>query len=87
VIRERDAGLRGRPVGLARDRHDAGHPLEEQVVTGPVPPGAGLAERRDGAVYEVLVVFAEGFIVDAQPFGGARPEVLDERVGVRDQVV
>src|SRR3546814_7700442 len=42
-----DARLLRRPVGLAGQRHEAAHRLNDEVVTGAVRIGAGLAETGD----------------------------------------
>ncbi len=67
------------------DAHQATLGLQHRVVTRFVPPGAGLAEARDGAVNQPRPLRPERLIVEAGPCEGARTKVLDQDVGAVDQ--
>jgi hypothetical protein len=72
----------GRPaIGLARHAHDAAHALRDDVEAAFLPVGAGLAEAGNRRIDDARVDFLDRLVVDAELFGDARPEILDDDVG------
>ena len=63
----------------------AGKALDDLVVRRPMREGARLPEAGDRAIDEPRVDARERGVVEAEPRHHARTEVLDERVGARDQ--
>src|SRR6185369_15880085 len=77
----RDADLSRPAIGLARHAHDAAHALRDDVEAAFLPVGAGLAEAGNRRIDDARVDFLDRLVVDAELFGDARPEILDDDVG------
>ena len=73
-------------VRLARDRHDAAHALDHEVIAGALRIRAGLAEARERAVDEARVDGLEALIVEAIFLEAADLEVLHDDVGLRGKL-
>ena len=88
-IRHGDADLHGfatrRGVGLTGDAHQAGHPLDEEVVARALPVGARLAESGDRAVDESGVVGAERRVIQSVFFEPADLEVFDDDIALSSE--
>jgi hypothetical protein len=84
-VDDRDADLHRRPVRLARDRHQAGLGLDDEVVAGSVA-GLATAEAIDRAIDHVRSAPSDGVIVEAEASCSARAEVLDHHIGARTQL-
>jgi len=88
-IRHRDADLYGFStrcgVGFAGDAHQAGHSLDEEVVTRALPIRARLTESGDRAVDESGVVGAERRVIQAVFFEPADLEVLDDDIALSSE--
>src|SRR5882724_1143807 len=82
---DRDADLHRRPVRLARDRHQAGLGLDDEVVAGSVARLA-TAEAIDRAIDHVRSAPSDGVVVEAEASSSARAEVLDHHIGARTQL-
>ena len=84
VVDHREAALGRRRIGIAGERHDAGHRLDDVVVGGAVgvravEPVAGERDADDLRINLTQHVVGETELPDR-----ARPEIGDERVGARD---
>ncbi len=86
-VPDRRADARGRPAGLAGDRHDAAHRLHDEVVGGTRRQRSRLSEARDGCVDEPRKACVQGVPAVAEPLHRTRAEVLDEHVGPREQAL
>ena len=84
-VGEGDAHAMRRAVGLAGQRHDPAHPLDDEVVAGARRVGAVLAEAGDRAGDETRVGRRQARVVEAVFREAADLEVLDHYVGVGDQ--
>jgi hypothetical protein len=73
------------PSPLARDRHQAGLGLDDEVVAGSVARLA-TAEAIDRAIDHVRSAPSDGLIVEAEASCSARAEVLDHHIGARTQL-
>ena len=74
-----------RAVGLAGVPHEAAGGLEDEIHAGLLRERAARAERRDRAVDEARVPFAQRVVAEPVPLHHARAEVLDQHVGLRDE--
>ena len=89
-VGDRDARLlrpaAGQVVALAGDAHQPGHPLDHEVVAGPLAVRAGLAEAGDRAVDEPRVDLLQ--VVVAEPVAGEVAElvVLEQHVATRREL-
>ena len=84
-VGDADAG-RGRRVLLATaEAGETGQRLDEQVLAGPPDVRAVLAVADAGAVHEPRVPLRERLVAQPEPLHDARPEVLDDDVGLVDQ--
>ena len=72
----------GLAIGLARDRHDAAHALDHEVIAGALCVRPGLAEAGQRAVDEARVDGFETFIIEAVFLEAADLEVLQHDVGL-----
>ena len=79
------AGDRRRRRLVPGDGEEAGAADVVQVVPGVGPQRAVLPVAGDGAVDEPWVLGPERVVADPEPVDDARPEALDERVGVPGQ--
>ena len=80
-----------RPAGLRRLRIDelaqhAAERLRHRVIGGPVGVGAVAPEAGDRSVDEPRVRVAEHFVGKAQPVEHAVAEIVDQHVGLLDQI-
>src|SRR5215211_5100446 len=76
----------GRRVALAAaDRRQAAHGLAQEILAGPIPVRTVRAVPREGAVYEIGLLFGDFFVSEAQALHSAWPVVLDDDVGIADQ--
>ena len=82
VVDEGDADADAASALLAGDADDPGGRLEERVVAGKGALRAGPAVGRDRAVDEVRVARAEGVRAQPELVGEARPQALDEHIGL-----
>ncbi len=72
-------------VGIAGDRHEAGHALNDVVVPGAVRIGAVLPEPGDGTVDQAGIHRAERCVVHAVFRQPTDLEVLDQDIGIGDE--
>ena len=79
------AGL-GRVIGRAGDRDETGFGLDEQVVGLLVPVRSIRAIARDIADDEPWVAFAQRIVGEAEACRGTRGEVLDQHVGMTQEL-
>ena len=70
-------------VGTALDRREAGGRLDDRIVDPLVRVGPGLAEAIDRDVDDPWVYGPDVGLADPQSLDHARPEILDEDVGMR----
>ena len=80
-VDERGADLQRPPVGLARDRHQPAHRLQQEVVAGERGGALARAERADRAVDDARVAGRDVVVAEAEAVDRARPERLDDDVG------
>jgi hypothetical protein len=85
-VGDRDAGFLRLAVGLAGDRHQAGHALDDEIVAGAMGIGPGLAEAGDRAIDQPRVHRREAVVVEPVFRQPADLEVLDHHIGAGDQV-
>src|SRR5437773_3458659 len=86
-IGHRDADPHGALTGQPGDRHEPAHALGDLVVARPLGVRAGLAEAGDRAVDDPRIDLRQRLVVDAEPLLHVRPEVLDDDVGARRQLL
>lgn len=84
-IGDGDADFLRLTAGFARDRHQARHALNDEIIASAVGVGAGLAKAGDRAVDQLGVDFAQGRIVEAVFGEAADFEILNQHIGVGDQ--
>ena len=85
-VEQRDARLRRLAVALARDAHQAGERLHDDVVAGSRGGlGCGRSERRQRARDQPRLRLAEVVEPQPEPLHQSRPEVLDHDVGRGDE--
>ncbi len=84
-IRDRRPHLHRRPVGKARDVHEARFGLNHEIVAGASGLRPRFAEAGDRAVHELGILVGEGGVAEAELLHGARPEILEEHVTLPDQ--
>ena len=80
-VRERDPRFLRLPRRIARQVHDAAHPLDHEVVPRTAGVRAVLAEPGDRAVDEPRIEAMQAVVVEAELPQTADLEVLDEHVG------
>ncbi len=85
-VDERRADLQRPPVGLAGDRHEPAHRLQQQVVAGQRRGPLARAEGADRAVHDAGVGARDLVVAEAEAVAGARPEGLDDDVGADAQL-
>ena len=71
--------------GSRLERQEAGEALVVDVVAGFVRARPSLAVTRDRAINETRVDRRDSVIAEAEPLHHARPELLNQHVGARDQ--
>ena len=71
-VDERGADLQRPPVGLAGDRHQPAHRLQQQVVAGQRGGPLARAEGADRAVHDAGVGARDLVVAEAEPVAGAR---------------
>ena len=74
-------------VGLAVDAHHARLGLQHGIVARPVRQWPGLSVGRDRKVDQLRILRCETGIVQAVLLQHARPEVLDQDIGIGEQLV
>ena len=84
-VRDRNAGLDRRPIGLACDAHHPAHGLSDKVIAGPVGIGTILTKARDRAIDQARIDRRQGLIVEAVTLQPANLEVLNDNIGLRRQ--
>ena len=78
----------GRRLALvAGDAHDAAHALHDHVVGGILGVGAAMAEARGRGVDQLGILLVQGVPAVAQLLHRAGPEVLDDHVGLFEQLL
>ena len=85
-IAHRGTGLGRRPIGVAGGVGDAAHRLDGDVHRGEVAIGPVEAEARTAAIDQARVELAQHVVAEAQSVHHARREILDQHVGLGDQV-
>ena len=81
-------GTRQRRIAdLPHGPHRPAIALQDQVLPRPVSIRPLRSVARDGTVDEPRVDLVELLVPDADPIGGADPEVLNQGIGLADQVV
>ena len=85
-VAEGDRGARRRLVGVAVDAAQAAHRLGDRGVPGQRRVGPGLPVAGDAAEDEARVGRGEAVVAQVPALEGAGAEVLDDDVGVRDQL-
>ena len=76
-----------RAVGQAVHHHHAAEGLDQPVDGRPLAVGPGLAEARHRAVDDLGIDLPGVLVAEAQPRDDARPEALDDDVGLGHQLV
>ncbi len=84
-VADRHADARGRAVGMAREAHEAAHRLRNQVEGGSLAHRARVPEPRRNGVDERRPARVQRRPPVAEALEHARPEVLDQHVGPREQ--
>ena len=74
-------------AGLASDRHQAAHPLDDLVDARPRLVGAILAEGRDAGIDQPRVDRSQRLISEAEPFLHVGPKILHQHVCLLDHAV
>ncbi len=82
-VRDRDADLHRLAAGLARDRHEPAHGLNQEVVSRLVRARARRPVARDRAEDDARVHGRERVVAEPEPVEVAGAEVLDDDVGPR----
>ncbi len=86
-VADRRAHARGLALGLAGQAHDAAHRLHDHVVGRALAQRPRGAEPGDGDQHEPRPARAQALPVVAELRERARPEVLDQHVGAREQAL
>src|SRR5215831_4393992 len=84
-IADRHADLVGRSIARPGEIHDAGFPLHDDVIAGPVLLEAGVAETRNRAIDHGGATRPHRRIAEAQAVHCAGARVLDQHVRNSDQ--
>jgi hypothetical protein len=85
-VADRHADARGRAVGMAGQAHDPTHRLRDEVERGAIAKGPGMPEARRDGVDERRPARVQRRPSVAEALEDARPEVLDENVGLIEQL-
>ena len=85
-VADRGAGLGRRPVVLAGRVGDAAHRLDGDVHGGEVAIGPVEPEARAAAIDQAGIELAQHVVAQPQPVHDADGEVLDQDVGLGDQL-
>ena len=75
----------GSPARWAGDAHNTALRLDDRVIAGERPIGAGLAIAGDGAVDQAGIVRAQAFIAQPHPLHPTRLEVFHHHIGLHSQ--
>ena len=86
-IAEAGADARGRPVGPARQAHDAAHRLHHHVVAGKIAERAAMAEAGDRGIDDVRMGLGQPFGAIAQPVHHAGAEILHHDIGFAQEAL
>ena len=86
-VRDRDADRHGVIIRISTQPRNAGERLDEKVLAGLLAPRPVDAVPGDGAVDDAGVDLANRLISQAQPLHHAGPEILDDDVGARDELL
>ena len=86
-VGDRDPHLRGRAVGRAGHAHDAALPLDDDVVPRLGAARPGVAVAGDRAVDQARQARVQMLEAEPQAVERARPEVLDQDVGARQEAL
>jgi hypothetical protein len=86
-VGDRDADAKRAVARDAGDRHQPAHALRDLVESGPARVGAGLAEARDARVDQARIDLRERLVVDAEAVLHVGTEVLQQHVGLLDQLL
>src|SRR5215470_11407142 len=84
-IGERHADLHRRSAALARDRHEAGYALRDEIESALLSIGPVLSVPRDRRVHDSRVDRGDRFVAEAELLENAGTEVLDEDVRLARQ--
>lgn len=72
-------------VLVAVQPHHAGTGLRQQILPGPLDPGAFLAIAADRGIDQARIDLAHRLKIEAQPLDDAGPKILDQHVGLGQQ--
>ena len=86
-VADRHARARRRAAGMAGDAHDAAHALHHHVVGGLLRIRPGVAEARGRGIDQPRVLRMQRLPAIAQLLHRARAEVLDQHVGLGQQLI
>ena len=86
-VADRHADARRRLALVAGDAHDAAHALHDHVVGGVLRVRAGVAEARGRGVDQLGIPLVQRVPAVAQLLHRAGPEVLDDDVGLLEQLL
>ena len=75
----------GSVAGIATEPGQPAHGLQQKILAGLASPGALAAIACDDAINNVGAQRPDRFIIEAEPFHDAGPEVVHEYIGLRDQ--
>ena len=84
-IGHRDAHLLRLTLWVARDAHQPGHALDDEVIARAVGIGAGLAKPGDRAIDQTRVHFRQAGIIQPVFLKPADLEILNHHIGVSHQ--
>ena len=74
-----------RSVGLARNAHQAGHRLHQEVIPAARGIGSGLAKSADGTINQPRICLFQRLIIEAVFGQSVGAEILDEYIGLGSQ--
>ncbi|MFO1189880.1 MAG: hypothetical protein U1E97_09945 [Alphaproteobacteria bacterium] len=85
-IDDRNANPDRRPPLFAGHAHDAAERLHQRIIAGAAGKRSLAAERTHGAVNQAWIELEQALAIEAEIASGARAKIMEEHVGIADQI-